>query len=63
VEVPQADRRFVELNVLAQVRALQRVPEVASAVDSRGLKIHGLVYDKSKNETVSLEVQPEQPAQ
>jgi len=61
--VEERDRRFVELNVLAQMRALQSVPDVASAIDSRGLKIHGLVYDQNKNEAVRLDMQPEKPAQ
>ncbi|KAK3344520.1 carbonic anhydrase [Lasiosphaeria hispida] len=58
-QVEQRDRRFVELNVLAQIQSLQHVTEVAGAISSRGLKIHGLVYDRSKNEVARLEEQPE----
>lgn len=59
----ESDRRFVELNVLAQMQALANVPEVASAMGSRGLKIHGLVYDRSKNKIIRLETESERPAQ
>lgn len=51
------DRAFVEQNVLAQMRTLPDVPEVAAAMASRGLKIHGVVYDLRTNEAVKLEVQ------
>lgn len=53
----------MELNVLAQMQALANVPEVASAMGSRGLKIHGLVYDRSKNKIIRLETESERPAQ
>ncbi|KAB5572016.1 carbonic anhydrase [Coniochaeta sp. 2T2.1] len=51
----ERDRRFVELNVLVQMQSLQRVPEVASAVGSRDMKIHGFVYDHSLSEMVRLD--------
>lgn len=52
--VDERDGHFVELNVLAQVRALQKFPQVGAAIASRGLKVHGLVYNRSKNEAVRL---------
>ncbi len=55
-ELPEElrDGRFVELNVLAQMLFLRSYPEVASAVESRGLKIHGVVYDRSRKGAVRL---------
>ncbi len=57
--VDQRDGRFVELNVLGQMRSLQSFPEIASAMESRGLTIHGIVYDRGKNEVVRLEAESE----
>ncbi|KAK0619044.1 carbonate dehydratase [Immersiella caudata] len=54
------DRRFVELNVLAQMQVLAEIPEVAAAIHSRGLKIHGMVYNPTTNKVVRLEA--EEPA-
>jgi len=54
---------LVELNVLEQMRSLRVFPQVASAIDGNGLKVHGLVYDRSKNEAVRLQVEVEQSAQ
>lgn len=59
----QRNERFVELNVLAQVRALRDSPEIAKGIESWGLKIHGIVYDRRKNEAVRLEVNLEQREQ
>ena len=42
--------------MLAQMQSLQRVPEVASAMDNRDMKIHGFVYDHSLNEIFRLDV-------
>ena len=49
----------MELNVLAQMRVLRMLPQVARAMDGSGLTIHGLVYDRSKNEAVRLQVDME----
>ena len=59
----QRDGRFVEMNVLAQMLFLRRYPAVAIAVESRALKIHGVVYDRRRNEAVRLETDLEQPEQ
>jgi carbonic anhydrase len=59
----QRDDRFVEMNVLAQMLYLRSYPEVANAVESRGLKIHGVVYDRRRSEAVRLEADLEQPEQ
>ena len=55
-ELPEElrDGRFVELNVLAQMLFLRSYPEVANAVESRGLQIHGVVYDRSRKGAVRL---------
>lgn len=39
------DRAFVELNVLAQLRSLRQYTEIAEAIKSRDLQLHGIVYD------------------
>ncbi len=57
----QRDGRFVELNVLAQMVFLRSYPEVANAVETRGLKIHGIVYDRRRSEAVRLEADLERP--
>ena len=33
---------------------MQKFPQVGAAIASRGLKVHGLVYNRSKNEAVRL---------
>jgi len=58
----ERDRRLVEFNVIEQIQSLRIFPQVASAIGSRGLKIHGLVYDRSKNEAIRLEVETRQLA-
>ncbi|PLN86854.1 putative carbonate dehydratase [Aspergillus taichungensis] len=41
------DRRLVEWNVVEQIRSVGRIPEVVDAIDRRGLKVHGVVYDSA----------------
>ena len=50
----ERDKLFVELNVLAQMQVLKKIPNIASAMRSRGLRVHGLVYDPSENKVVRL---------
>lgn len=51
-----ADRaaRLVELNVLHQVKKIERINYVAEAVESRGLQVHGMVYDVATGRLKSL---------
>lgn len=41
----ERDRSFVELNILDQLRALRKFPEVTDAIGLGRLHLHGLVYD------------------
>ncbi|KAJ5246851.1 carbonic anhydrase [Penicillium chermesinum] len=51
---PQRDRVFVELNVLDQLRALKRFPEIATAMKTQALKLHAFVFDRNTGEASRL---------
>jgi carbonic anhydrase len=38
---------LVEKNVQAGLEAIKRIPEVISAINTRGLEVHGVLYDLS----------------
>jgi carbonic anhydrase len=38
---------LVEKNVQAGLEAIKRIPEVISAINTRGLEVHGMLYDLS----------------
>jgi hypothetical protein len=44
----------VELNCLRQKQLINQLPEVADAAESRGLKVHALLYDKTNDELFNL---------
>jgi len=50
----QRDRRLVELHVWAQTQALLDRPEIIKAQASRGLQVHGFVYDGNRDTCVDL---------
>lgn len=50
----ERDPFFVELNILDQVRALRKFPEVADAIGLGRLHIHGLVYDPKTEKAYRL---------
>lgn len=52
--VQDRDRTFVELNVLAQLRSLRQYSEVAEAMKTRDLQLHGIVYDAQSGEASRL---------
>lgn len=47
--------RIVEMNVLQGVRTLQENHVVLDAIEERGLKLHGLVYDVGSGKLRELE--------
>jgi len=48
------DRAFVEMNVLDQLQSLREFPEVRKATKSRGLQLHGFVYDAHTDKAFRL---------
>lgn len=47
--------RLVELNVLHQVKKIERIPYVAEAIDARGLQVHPMVYDVASGRLKKLD--------
>lgn len=52
--IQDRDRAFVELNVLAQLDSLRQYTEVAEAMGTRNLQLHGIVYDAQSGEASRL---------
>ena len=48
-ESAQREARFVELNVVEQICEIRKYPQVSRAIRDRGLRIHGLVYNRANN--------------
>jgi carbonic anhydrase len=49
------DRHLEEVYVLAECEWLREQPTVKLAIEERGLKVHGFVFDKNKMACVKLE--------
>ncbi|EJT76548.1 carbonate dehydratase [Gaeumannomyces tritici R3-111a-1] len=54
VDSEHRDGRFVELNVLEQMKRVHDFPEVKAAAAQRDLKVHGIVYSRTWNKAVQL---------
>ncbi|KAJ5377060.1 carbonic anhydrase [Penicillium cosmopolitanum] len=48
------DRAFVEMNIFAQLHSLRKFPEVHNATKTRGLQLHGIVYDTNTGRAFRL---------
>ncbi|TLS23065.1 uncharacterized protein PpBr36_06200 [Pyricularia pennisetigena] len=60
VDQEHRDGRFVELNVVEQMKQIQKFPEIKRAMEERGLRIHGLVYSRTWNKAVKIELPGEE---
>ncbi|KAL5877501.1 hypothetical protein ACKVWC_006654 [Pyricularia oryzae] len=60
VDQEHRDGRFVELNVVEQMKQVQKFPEIKRAMEERGLRIHGLVYSRTWNKAVKIELPGEE---
>ncbi len=52
--VEHQDKLLVELNVVQQMEDARKHPQIARAINDRGLKIHGLVFERQMNQWVQL---------
>lgn len=55
MEVKERNRRLEELWVLAEVEWLRGNEIVRRAVQERGVKVYGVVFDKGSGEAILLE--------
>lgn len=54
-------KRLVELNIIAQVHSVKRMPNVQEAMAERGLEVHGVLYDVACGHAHVMDI-PEDPA-
>jgi carbonic anhydrase len=56
----EAALKLVELNVRAGVKVLEENPVVMDAMQERGLKIHGIIYDVASGELKELNIEEDE---
>jgi len=54
--------RLVELNVIAQVQNLKRLSNVEEAIKTRGVQVHGFVFDVGSGNLRLLNIPPDEDA-
>jgi carbonic anhydrase len=60
LEPDEAALKLVELNVRAGVKVLEENPVVMDAMQERGLKIHGIIYDVASGELNELDIKEDE---
>ncbi|KAL9091826.1 MAG: hypothetical protein Q9159_001198 [Coniocarpon cinnabarinum] len=58
----EKQQRLVELNVQQGVETLRQNPDIIDAVNSRGLQVHGVVFDLGSGELKSVDTSEENTA-
>jgi len=61
-DLQQRRNRLVELNIIAQIQHLKRLSNVQAAIKTRGIQIHGLVYDVGSGNARLLDVPRDEDA-
>lgn len=61
-DLQQRRNRLVELNIIAQIQHLKRLSNVQAAIKTRGVEVHGFVYDVGSGDARLLDVPPDEDA-